>query len=344
MTDPMYDSGRSRARHRALPGLNWTPKSMRRDPGYRKEKPPGSVPEPRSPSLQARLIAKFLRRVVKPRNVTRTDIPLIRTLMGAFTRSRLLPGIRAERVRAPVPGEWLHPPHPRRGRALLYFHGGGYICGSPRTHRAITARLARLLQVSVFVPDYRLAPEHPYPAALQDAHTVWRWLLGQGYRSDQLLLAGDSAGGGLALALMQGCRTQGLPLPRAAALFSPWTDLTGTAPAIRENARRCAWFTSSQLRFAAALYAGHADPALPDLSPLHGDLGNLPPLILHVSDAELLRDDSLRLAHRARAAGTPVDLKVWHGLPHAWPNFAGLMPEADQCLSDAAAALGKAAA
>lgn len=296
------------------------------------------------PSLQARLIARFLRRLVKPRQVTHADIPLIRTLMGAFTRSRLPPGIRAERIRAPVPGEWLHPLQARRGRALLYFHGGGYLCGSPRTHRAITARLALQLQVSVFVPDYRLAPEHPYPAALQDAETVWRWLLDQGFRPDRLWLAGDSAGGGLALALLQACRQQQWPMPAAAALFSPWTDLTCTAPALRDNAERCAWFTPAQLEFAANLYATGIDRTEPGLSPLHGDLAGLPPLILHVSDAELLRDDSLHLAAGARMAGTPVQLTVWHGLPHAWPSFAGLMPEADACLRQTVAALVEAAA
>jgi len=335
----MYDSGGKPARHGALRPRNWLAKLPLRDRDYaaRTANQPGS--QAALPSLQARLLARALRRLIKPRQVSLADIPLIRALMAMLTRSRLPADVTATRVRWPVAGEWLHPPQPRRGRALLYLHGGGFICGNPRTHRAITARLATLLQVSVFVPDYPLAPEHPFPAAPDSVLVAWRWLLDQSFRSDRLLLAGDSAGGGLALTLMQDCRQLGLPLPAAVALFSPWTDLTCSGPALQQNAERCAWFSPQQLHFAARLYAGSADPAGARLSPLHGDLSGLPPLQLHVSDSELLRDDSLRLAERAAAAGTAVKLTVWHGLPHAWPNFAGLMPEADACLAQAAAAL-----
>lgn len=333
----MYDSGAQPARRGVAQGRNWPIKLPRRNGGY--SGPSGPADRPVLPSLQSRLLARALRRLIKPRQVTLADIPLIRALMVMLTRSRLPDGIRAVRVRWPVAGEWLHPPQPRRGRALLYLHGGGFICGNPQTHRSISARLAMLLQVSVFVPDYPLAPEHPYPAAPDAVLLVWRWLLEQGFRADRLLLAGDSAGGGLALTLMQDCRRLGLPLPAAAALFSPWTDLTCSSPALQQNAERCAWFSPQQLHFAARLYAGSAHPANPRLSPLHGDLSGLPPLHIHVSDSEMLRDDSLQLAERARVAGTPLQLTVWHSLPHAWPNFAGLMPEADSCLAQTAAAL-----
>lgn len=291
------------------------------------------------PSLQARLIARGLRRLVKPRQVGRADIPLLRALMVAMTRSRLPEGVVTERVRAPVRGEWLRPARPRRGRMLLYFHGGGFFCGSPQTHRAITGRLARHLECPVFSLDYRLAPEHPYPAALEDALTAWRWLLAGGHRPDRIWLGGDSAGGGLALSLMLACRQQGLPQPAGALLFSPWTDLTCSAPSIAENLTSCAWFMPEQVRFAADLYAGGAVRSDPLLSPLSGDLRGLPPLVIHASDSELLRDDSVLLAQKARAAGVPVMLRLWHGLPHAWPNFAGLMPEGDACLAEAAEAL-----
>ncbi|HEX6959592.1 MAG TPA: alpha/beta hydrolase [Ferrovibrio sp.] len=285
--------------------------------------------------MQARLIAHGLRRLVKPRHVGRTGIPLLRALMFALTRSRLPPGVTAQRTKSPARGEWLRPAKPRHGHALLYFHGGGFFCGAPRTHRAITARLAKLLGMAVFSLDYRLAPEHPFPAALEDALAAWRWLLAEGYWPDRMWLSGDSAGGGLALALMLACKKAGLPLPAGAMLLSPWTDLTCSGASMATNIKSCAWFRPEQVRFAASLYAGKTDKADPFLSPLFGDLSGLPPLIIHASDSELLRDDSLRLAEKARAAGVAVTLEIWHGLPHAWPNFAGLMPEGDACLAAA---------
>lgn len=291
------------------------------------------------PSLQSRLISSGLRKLVKPRHVTRNDIPLLRALMVALTRSRLPDGIETEWVERPVRGEWLRVAHPRRGRALLYFHGGGFFCGTPQTHRAITARLAQLLGYSVFSLDYRLAPEHPFPAALDDAIAAWQWLLSLGFRPDRIWLGGDSAGGGLALALLLACRERGLPFPAGALLYSPWTDLTCSTPSVSENAARCAWFMPEQVTFAAEIYAGPASRKDPLLSPLHADLHGLPPLLLHASDSELLRDDSVLLAERARASGVDVHLRLWHGLPHAWPNFAGLMPEGDLCLAESAEAI-----
>lgn len=333
----MYDSGGDPATH----GEPATRQDIDLAATVSARMPPGSAEFApwTTPSLQARLIARGLRRLIKPRRVGRADLPLIRALMAAATRSRPLPGVTVERMKTPVHGEWLRPRQPRRGRAMLYLHGGGYMAGNPRTHRAITTRLAHRLGTAVFALDYRLAPEHPYPAALQDALATWRWLLDEGWRADRLWLAGDSAGGGLALALMLACKQQGLPLPAAAALFSPWTDLTCSGTAVTENAARCAWFTAEHLHFAASLYAGRNPPGDPLISPLLGDLSALPPLLLHASDSELLRDDSLRLEAKARAAGTTVRLRLWHGLPHAWPNFAGLMPEGDACLEDAASAL-----
>jgi len=292
------------------------------------------------PSLQARLISRGLRRLIKPRKLQAGDVAMLRALMLALTRSSIPRGLRLERSNQPR-GEWITPEHaPRRGRALLYLHGGGYICGAPRSHRAITTRLAQKLNIPVFALDYRLAPEHPFPAALEDAEAAWHWLRHQhGLRADRLWLAGDSAGGGLALALLLRLKQKGMAMPAAAALFSPWADLSMSGASYRENIPHCAWFMPQQIRLAARLYTGATALDDPHVSPLHGDLHGLPPLILHVSDSELLRDDTLHLARKAQAAGVMVQCKQWHGLPHAWPNFAGLMPEADLCLTESCRAL-----
>ncbi len=290
------------------------------------------------PSLQARLIARALRRLIKPRQYGPDDVPLLRGLMQMLARTGLPGGMRAEKPRdaawqaAGLHGEWLMPQYARRGRALLYLHGGGFISGAARTHRPITTRLAQKLAVPVLALDYRLAPEHPYPAALHDALAAWHWLTGPaGYRPDRLWLAGDSAGGGLALSLMLALRDKGLAQPAGAALFSPWTDLSMSGASHTENAEHCAWFNPGHLVFAARLYAGAADRHDALVSPRFARLAGLAPLFLHASDSEMMRDDSTALAS---AADFPPGgaLTVWHGLPHAWPNFAGLMPEADHCL------------
>lgn len=290
----------------------------------------------KSPSIRARLLTWFLKRSVKRQHLARTELPQLRRELLRKARRALPDGVSAVPVAGTVRGEWLTTIEPLRGKAMLYFHGGGYVVGAPVTHRAITARLAEALNTKVFALDYRLAPEHPYPAALRDAIACWDWLLTQGYRPGNIVLAGDSAGGGLALALMQAIARSGGAQPDAALLFSPWTDLTGTAPAITENAASCAWFTPEQLRFMADQYRGDHPADTAAVSPLHGELTGLAPVILYASDSELLRDDAVLLAEKIRAAGGRIDLELWHRLPHAWPLFAGLIPEAERCLQQAA--------
>jgi acetyl esterase/lipase len=226
----------------------------------------------------------------------------------------------------------------RGEHTLLYLHGGGYFACSAQTHRPITVAFAQE-GFRVFAPNYRLAPEHAFPAALDDAVAAWRGLIELGNSPERLLVAGDSAGGGLAVALLVACRDSGDPLPAAAALFSPWTDLAATGDSIREKDRRCAMFVGAQMASGASLYLCGADRRNPLASPLYADLSHLPPLLIHVGNDEVLLDDSVRLAERARVAGVTVDLKIWPVVPHTWQLVYPAMPEARQSMHEASAFL-----
>lgn len=233
-----------------------------------------------------------------------------------------------------IAGEWASmdgdPSRPR----LLYLHGGGFVACSARTHRPFTGSFARA-GFRVFAPDYRLAPEHPFPAGLGDAVAVWR-----AFSADApAALAGDSAGGNLALALIGEARHLRLPRPVAAALFSPCTDLLGRGPSFRTNARWDAMFRPESLSRLVPAYMGGADPGDPRASPIEGEMADLPPLLFHVGAREMLRDDSVRFAEKARAAGVRVELKVWPVVPHVWQLAVSFLPEARQSLSEASAFL-----
>ena len=241
-----------------------------------------------------------------------------------------------------ISGEWVESPN-STDAVLLYLHGGGYFGCSTETHRPITVWLA-LHGFRVFAPNYRLAPENPFPAAVDDTVSAYRGLLAQGYPPQHLAVAGDSAGGGLALSLMLALRAARTPLPAAAALFSPWTDLAATGESIRTNARRCAMFNGEDIGPSARYYLATADPRNPLASPLYADLSGLPPLLIHVGADECLRDDSTRVAEKAQAAGVPVELKIWPVVPHAWQLAHQILPEARQSLQESCEFLRKHAA
>jgi len=236
---------------------------------------------------------------------------------------------------ARIAGEWMEAGGAPAG-TLLYLHGGGYIACSPRTHRSITGAYA-VRGLRVFVPEYRLAPEHPFPAAVDDALAVYKAMLGSGVPSGSLAIGGDSAGGGLALALLLAAKAAQLPMPACAILFSPWTDLACTGDLLRTNRRRDAMLIAGRLTEGADLYLNGADRRHPLASPLFGDLSGLPPLLIQVGDTEILLDDSSRLADRAAAAGVDVTLNVWPNLPHVWQVSQAFLPEARQALDEAAA-------
>jgi len=240
-----------------------------------------------------------------------------------------------------VPGEWARA-EGASGRPLLYLHGGGYIACTPKTYRSVTGAYARR-GFAVFTPDYRLAPEHKFPAAVEDAHAAWDGLVALGHAPDTLVISGDSAGGGLALALLLSLRDRGQALPAAAVLFSPWTDLAVTGASVTANARREAVLWGPGLEVTGRLYLGDADPKTPLASPLYANLAGLPPLLIHCGSREVLLDDSRRLAERARAAGVRVELRIWPVVPHVW-QLMPFVPEAGESMGLAAAFLQAAAA
>ncbi|HET6471451.1 MAG TPA: alpha/beta hydrolase [Pseudomonadales bacterium] len=232
-----------------------------------------------------------------------------------------------------VATEWTRVHGTRRG-VIFYCHGGGYFVGSPRVYRGIAARLATLTNCDVAVIDYRLAPEHVYPAAPDDALLAYRALLARAIDPASLVIAGDSAGGNLALVTLLRARDRGLPLPAAGVLLSPWTDLTGSGASMRTNERRDPMLPAHRVDDAARMYAPHHEPADPDLSPLFADFTGLPPLSIHVGSTEILLDDSRRLEKRARAHGVDATVRVWHRMPHVFPMFADFIPEGRRALRE----------
>jgi len=235
-----------------------------------------------------------------------------------------------------VPAEWVVAADADDDRALLYLHGGAYTRGSVRSHRSFCGRLSVATKAPVLALDYRLAPEHPHPAAVDDATTGYRWLLDEGFDPQRLVVAGDSAGGGLTAALLLALRAEGDRRPAGAVLLSPWVDLTLSGASMEERAAEDLICSPESLARSAAWYAGGEDPACPLISPLFGDLTGLPPLLVLVGTAEVLLDDSLRFAAAADVGGVDLTLVVEEGLLHVWPLFPGV-PESD----DAVAQIGE---
>ena len=222
------------------------------------------------------------------------------------------------------------------GRTVLALRGGGYCLGSLASNRRFAGLLAEVTGARVLSVGYRSAPEHPFPAALDDVVGAYRWLLDTGADPARVAVAGNSAGGGLAIAVLLALRDAGDTLPGAAIALSPWTDLAATGASLRTNAATEVLLDADGVAATAAEYADAACLRHPYVSPLYGDLAGLPPLLLHASTAEILLDDATRLADRAVAAGVDVTLRLVDGVPHVWHLFAGLLPEADDALLDLA--------
>jgi acetyl esterase/lipase len=234
---------------------------------------------------------------------------------------------------AGVPAVWVEAPGAAETRVLLYLHGGGYVIGSSNTHRDLAGRLSRAAAARVLLIDYRLAPEHPYPAAVDDATAAYRWLLRQGVDPARLVIAGDSAGGGLTMAALVALRDAGDQLPAAGVCISPWVDLEGLGASMTTKAGVDPIVQLPGLQWFANLYLSGADPRTPLAAPLYADLHGLPPLCIHVGTAETLLDDATRLAERAEAAGVTVTLEAWEDMIHVWHLFAAMLPEGQQAIA-----------
>lgn len=288
------------------------------------------------PSLRSRFCRLLVKYAVRPSLSPRWDVATQRRLLRLLSSPMWLPGgTRVEPVAEEgLSGEWVYHGQADPQRVLLYLHGGAYVAGSPVTYRALAARLSRQANARALVLDYRLAPEHPYPAAVDDAvHACIR--LFRDFDPERVLLAGDSAGGGLAVATLMTLRDAGHPLPRRVCCLSPWVDLEMRDERIAERAAADPMLTPDWLYASARLYAGGTNADEHRISPLCGELEALPPLLIQVGSDEILLHDAQRLAQQARSAGVEVTLDVWQGMWHNWQMFAGYMPESAQALSQA---------
>lgn len=241
--------------------------------------------------------------------------------------------VREDVMAGGIPAEWVSCRGHDSGRVILYLHGGGYVICSPATHRGMTYGIARKCGARALVIDYRLAPEHPHPAAVEDALAAYRWLLETGTDPSRLAVMGDSAGGGLTLVLLQQLRDRKLPLPACAVLLSPWTDLTCSGESMRRNKRKDPLIRPHFIKGFARLYAREEEYTLPSASPLFGDMSGLPPMFIQAGSIETLLDDSRRVADKALKCGTNVELEVWPGMIHVFQSLAPFLPEARQAIS-----------
>lgn len=281
--------------------------------------------------------AEFERLLKKLRTLPRTfgeDIAEQREAMDNAAASFPLGEdvVREETNAGGVPAEWLTPETASGDGVLMYLHGGGYCIGSMTSHRHMIANIARAAGVRALSVGYRLSPEHPFPAGLDDAVTVYRWLVEKGTPPKCIVIGGDSAGGGLTLATLLKLREDGIDQPAGAVLISPWTDLTSSGDSIRTQAASDPILNPDRIGHIAQWYADGADVTLPLISPLFADLSGLPPLFVQVGSAEILLDDSTRLAQAALDQGLDLELDVWEDMFHVWHYYADWIPEGREAI------------
>ena len=281
-------------------------------------------------SLQTRFWRSTMRLVFKGRRFTIAENRLSSKNNARFM-NHTPKGIEIEKFELDgLQAEWISPSIAQQDMIILHLHGGGYVTGGIDSHQMMCVLMAQTLKMKVLLPEYRLAPEHPFPAALEDALKAYHWLLGQGYQGSNIVLTGDSAGGGLSLATLLALRAAGAPLPAAVAVMSPWTDLTLQGQTYLTNAGSEVVLQKDVLREWAACYIGKENPENPLISPLRASFRGLPPLLIQVGSTEILLDDARILAEKAKADGVDVTLRIWQGMWHDWQVLGALVPESRQ--------------
>jgi len=293
--------------------------------------------------------AKFVRwltgKYIKGLDVPHLPVEKARAQFEKIAGSFLIraTGIEVEQTQiAGVDVDWLRPKNARKDKVVLYLHGGAYVMGSPRTHRQLVSHIVRAAGVVAVLPDYRLAPEHPFPAAIEDAVAVYSGLLESGFRAEDIIISGDSAGGALSVATLLQLRHAGIPMPAAAVLLSPFLDITGSGESATTRADRDPWFDIADLHVVAGYYCpDESEWQNPLVSPVFANVAGLPPMLIQVGDDEILLSDSTRLAEKLEAEGVEVELEVWPHMWHVFQMFIRKMPESGAAVRKIAAYIQK---
>jgi epsilon-lactone hydrolase len=288
------------------------------------------------PSVSSYFIKKGIKVGAKKLNLKEKDIGESRHIIDSFAQkfSRLPKNCKVEHIQIEgIYAEWISNDQNVEGKVILYLHGGGYGYCSADTHRSLAARIMIESGVKVLLPEYRLAPEHPFPAAIEDTLTIYRWLLEQGYESSNIIFAGDSAGGGLSVSATLALRDLSESLPAALVCLSPWVDLTSSGVSYRENREKDPYLVEELVRKTAQAYA--ADESLDNrlISPVFADFSGFPPMFIQVGSIEILLSDAQLLANKAQQAGVEVHFKVWEGMWHVW-QISNRLPEAKQAVKE----------
>jgi epsilon-lactone hydrolase len=272
------------------------------------------------PTLQHAIIRRTLGTIVGIMRGAEFKIPTVRKLADVGSFIFFMPhGVETESFRLDhIDCEWIIPKKANHNKVFLFLHGGGYAMGSKQTHRALLGEIVRQAGFCGLIPEYRLAPEFPFPSAVEDALRCYEWLLETGHSPKDIVIGGDSAGGGLAVATLLAARDKGLPMPSAQILIAPWVDLTVSQPSIFQNVHKSPMLYLREMKAWARNYAGDAGTKHPLVSPIFADLTGLPPMLMQLSDDEVLVDEDTLLAENARNAGVKVEFEVWHEMIHVW--------------------------